>query len=150
MNLPIGLVLEPVHRENPGCPFGQTSQQLLKKKGSFLSVYPLFLFRVAASIAVFEQWLRPDPAIAPARGVNEQIARDAAKKASGIAELGQLGAGRSAKEHFLCQIFGLLFANLTGKIGKQGPSLFPIEQLECGPARASRLTRWCSSFRDSR
>jgi|GEM_PF-5179195 len=149
MNLPIGLLLEPVHCENPGCPFGQTSQQLLKKKGSFLSVDPLFLFRVAANIAVFEQWLRPDPAIPPARGVNEQIARDAAKKASGIAELGQLGAGRSPKEHFLCQIFGLLFANFTGKIGKQGPSLFPIEHLECGPARASRLTPWCSTFRDS-
>ncbi|MEP2726004.1 hypothetical protein [Roseibium sp.] len=150
VNLPVGLLLEPVHRENPGCPFGQASQKLFENAGSFLCMYPLFLFGVAACIAFFVQWLRPDPTVPSARGVDEQISRDPMKEASRIAELGQLGAVRSAKEHFLYQVPRLLIADLTGEIGKQGPSLFPIKYLECGSARASRLTRWCSSFRDSR
>lgn len=78
MDLPIGLLFEPVHRENPGRPLGQTSQELFENTDCFLCMYSVFLLGTAARIPVFDQGLCPYSAIPSARVVDEQIARDAA------------------------------------------------------------------------
>lgn len=122
--------LEAVHREDPGGPRRQGSEDPLDKDFGLERMQTVVLVRTAGRVEVISERQSGNPPPLPPREIYREVPCDASQEGTGIAQVIQLGAGSCSDKHLLRQVTGIFGTDLPFKIGDHTGAFVAVKRLE--------------------